>query len=304
MAFFRSRAELAKKETLLLFRILFRHADRKPLAKKLDVSEKQVLRYLNDESEPGADVFEKIRKLIDDQKEDVMFLGLLERVRADAQEERRKSPHLEIEGIEERDIPDWYKDVRTLIAENKYDEAHSILDNRTKYEADFNLIPKKTQPYVLGSFGITLYYKAEFSKAADTFERALSLTREIRNDTPNLFLATYTGNLALSHMRQSQMELAFVRFDEAAAILPSFIVIFYNALCAASVFKNDEWVGHWAGRLVGAVPFSSTEDIRDVLQTYEKDNDLDFARNCDTFVVAMNSIQSHYKERLKGDRND
>ncbi|NRP76100.1 hypothetical protein ILFOPFJJ_07024 [Ensifer psoraleae] len=300
MRFFKSRAELKKNETLLMFKLLFRHAERKMLAENLKVSEKQVQRYLSDASEPGPEVLKAMRELVDAQKDDLAFVGLLDKIRAAAQEEQRKNPHIEIEGIEERDIPDWYKDVRSLIAGRDYDQAYAILENRTKYESDFNFIPKKTQPYVLGSFGIALYYKAEYARAADVFERALNLTREIRNDTPALFLATYTNNLGLALMRQSQIEMAFMRFDEAAAILPSFIINYYNAICAASIFKNDEWVGHWAGRLAGGAPFAVKEDIKDVLDAYKTDNDLDFARECDTFVVAMNTLEALYQERLKG----
>jgi tetratricopeptide (TPR) repeat protein len=300
MRFFKSRAELRKNETLLMFKLLFRQADRKMLAERLKVSEKQVQRYLNDESEPGATVLKAMLDLVESQKDDLAFIGLLDRIRAEAQEEQRKNPHIEIEGVEERDIPDWYRDVRTMIAQRDYDQAYAILENRTKYQADFNLIPKKTQPYVLGSFGITLYYRADYARAAPVFERALNLTREIRNDTPAIFLATYTCNLGLAHMRQSQIEMAFIRFDEAAAILPSFIINYYNAICAASALRNEEWIGHWAGRLAGAAPFATSPDIKDVLEAYKTDSDLDFARECDTFAVAMNALEALYRERLKG----
>lgn len=300
MRFFKSRTELKKNETLLMFKLLFRHAERKMLAERLKVSEKQVQRYLTGESEPGAEVLKGMRELVDDQKDDLPFIGLLDKIREEAQAQQRLNPHIEIEGIEERDIPEWYSDVRSLIAQRQYDQAYAILENRTKYASDFDLIPKKTQPYVLGSFGITLYYRAEYSRAAANYERALDLTRQIRNDTPPLFLATYTCNLGLALMRQSQIEMAFIRFDEATAILPSFIINYYNAICAASIFKNEEWVGHWSGRLAGGAPFANMEDIKDVLDAYKSDNDLDFARECDTFEVAMSTLEALYKERLKG----
>lgn len=142
--------------TLQRFRLLFRLADRKMLSEKLGVGEKQVLRYLQGESDPTSNVLRAMKSLIDEQGEDVSLFGLLEKLRADAERAQLKNPHLEIEGIEERDIPGWYADARADIADRRYAEA--LLRQRRKYADDWNRIADKTKPYVLGSLGLAAYY--------------------------------------------------------------------------------------------------------------------------------------------------
>jgi len=289
--------------TLQRFRLLFRHADKKWLADRLGVSEKQVQRYFNDESDPTPKVLAAMKALIEEQKDDLAFVGLLEQIRAHAEIEQAKNPHLEIEGIEERDIPGWYADVRVDIFEHRYADALVILRQRRKHMDDWDRIPDKTKPYVLGSLGLAAYYTGRWVEAAEAFQSAVTLSRSIRNDSPSLFLAGYISNRGLALMRQVRYEEAFECFREAADIAPFFLANFYNAVCAASLMKDAEWVGNWAGRLETAARMAKPADIVQVLQTYKNDSDLVFARECDTFQVAIEGIEAILIRSQKGNDN-
>ncbi|MTH94847.1 hypothetical protein [Roseibium sp. RKSG952] len=287
--------------TIHRFRILFRLADTAWLAKELGVSGKQVKRYLQSADPKKPEVLASMRRLIDEQKHDPNFLGTLEQIRATSEKEQLLNPHFQIANIEGIEIPGWYDEAREAIRKAEFNDALLVLRQRRRHQDDWDRIPDITKPYVLGSTGLASYYTGRWSEAEEAFRAALILTRKIRNDTPVEFLMGYTTNLGLALMRQAQYFEAFECFQEATHYAPYVPAIYYNGICAASILGDVERVGNWSGRMVMIGQNASTEDIEHVLKTWEGDKDLVFARECDTFIDAMNALEAILIKRSAND---
>lgn len=287
----RERRKIARR-----FTAIFEGVPHDRLAQMLGCSERTVTRIMRGENTPNMDLAANLEKLCDEVNAEAILtpaekLERDERRRAENESRQRKIPLISIDGHEEKEIPAWYARVRSLMDNREFSEAYELSYDRVHDPNDFRYIPEKTKAYVLGSFAVCCYYTGRLIEAKEFYEKALKAGRK-RNDISPKFLASYTSNLGLVHMRLHAFEKAYQAFDDALAIDRTFVEGYYNALCAASQAREIEQLSLWLGRLIQEASATLTrDDIISVVDFYSQDDDLVWAREKPVFNEAMKALR-------------
>lgn len=287
------------------------------VANRLACSERQLIRIQSGDTVPNTDIAERMRALLDETRTEAVLteeerLERDERRRAENEKRQRRISIHHVPRTEEIPIPQWYERVRVLITKHQMEDQNpeilrtcfDLLTDRVNDPSDFANIPERTQPYVLGSYGIVTYYLGMLKESHDAFERCIKVARRTRNDMPSTFLANYTATTGCVLMRLKRFAEAHGAFIDAITIDSADKTACYNGLCAASLNRDEQYVGYWIGRLVEQAKSQlangawSIADVQDFLERGTSDPDLDAVRDWpifkDDLILSLTKIMASH----------
>lgn len=254
------------------------------LTRRLSTSERTVTRWRAGETVPQVqqcsqmlDLIEKGPHALVISEDELAQRG--EEARARREAAQRLAEHTELNEKLGVPVPRWYAGARAMIKERRWDEARATLSYWADPSRDggFGQVPDPTQPYVLQSYGLTLYYKGLHAEAEEVWARA-AIVAEKRNTRAWDRLGCKLM-LCNAQWRQRKFSAAFSGYDAIVQAEPAFHFAYYNALCAADLARDETLLANWCGRVqIAARDHFSREIIREFIDRALVDVDLKWAR--------------------------
>ena len=277
------------------------------IAGLLDCSARTVDRLRGKGSVPTDTIAGTMATLIEQARQDAVLteqekLERDERRRARHEAHQRQVPLTPIKGGDEKEIPQWYARMREMIADGRYREAYELAYDRVHTDRDWQNIPDRTKPYVMGSFGVACYYTGRILEARDSYDKAVRIERQVSQNRPSAtFLAGYLSNRGLANMRMWAFDDAFKDFQDALMTHAGMPQAYYNALCCASIAHDATRLSEWCGRLRDRAMHAMTqEDIEAVLDRHDSDGDLAWARAQEAFRETIDELKRIRASMTKG----
>ena len=275
------------------------------IAEKLSVSERTVQRLREGSNEPSEATLDRMREMIDRHDAEVLAtdserITRAEQIRANHEKQQREIALSTYQDKLEKRYPLWFNRVKTYIDAERYDDAiETILDHRQD-RTTWPHIDKEAKPYILHALGVAYYRTGRNLEALEASEVAVAeLVKGGRNSASSELHAWCIIMKGLSLMRLFRAKEAFTHFEDAILIRPETDGAYYNALCCASLLKEKDLVGYWAGRYTEAVSRFNVDDINDVIMRVDKDKDLVFLRELPIIADFKARLLREQSERAK-----
>ena len=305
--------EAERKHILARFLLFFDGTSPANLAGLLGLSERQVKR-LQASQTPQVETAERMKRLLDDALEHAVLspaqrLEIAERRRAAAEDAQRITRPTVIDGLEDKEVPPWYANVRRLLDAGRWDEARERIQERLDDPQDWARVPAKTQAYVLLDHGVCHHKTGRFPAAADFAGRAIAARASRHPPQPSnmervsfdRFMAIAHSNLGCSRMQLGDFEEAHRLFKLAIEFKPDLGTSYYNAVCAASLAHDAMLLTHKLGGMVNAArTLLQADDILEIVRDAAEDRDLAFARQQPIFLATLDEIGQLAERRRSG----
>jgi tetratricopeptide (TPR) repeat protein len=300
--------------TAARFFLMFQDEDNDRLAEILRLSRRQIARLRNGTSEPQKDTAERMAELLLDARQHSLSteaerLERAEKLRAQHEARQKLTQIIEVDGLEEKDIPAWYGNVRTLLQAERWHDAMERMAERRDDPGDWERVPQRTKAYVLSDLAVCHHKTGRFVQAIEVARAAIEHRRarvpaapsNIERISLDRFLSVVSSNLGCSCMQLGQFEEAKALFRSAIEHKRDYAAAYYNDVCAASLARDEPGTTLKLGELLAAASaFLSADDIEEVLRDATVDKDLAFARQLSIYAQVMDSLKDMIARRRSG----
>lgn len=304
-----------RRQVAVRFFLFFQGEDEERLANLLALSRRQIIRLKKGESLPQKETAARMSILLQDARDHglstkVERLERAERLRAQHEEWQKATRVVIVDGLEEKEIPSWYANVRLLLEKEEWKHAGERMLERHDDGGDWERVPEKTKAYILSDLAVCHHKTGRFVQAADFARAALrsrlarvpSAPSNVERASLDRFLATVNSNLGCSLMQFGHFGEARTLFRQSIEYKRDHGPAYYNDVCAASLARDEAVTTLKLGELTNAASaFLSADAIEEIIHDAMTDKDLAFARQLAVYDKVMGDLRELAARRRKGE---